>query len=78
MECPEVVDRLWEYLDGELAAKEAEAVSQHLAGCSACLPHCRCDRAFLALVVRSVAAAPPAPIRLHDAVRAELAAMRPR
>lgn len=73
MECPEVVDRLWEYLDGELAAKEADAVGQHLAGCAGCLPRYQCDRAFLALVVRSLRAAGPAPARLHVAVRARLA-----
>jgi anti-sigma factor (TIGR02949 family) len=74
MECPEVVDRLWEYLDGELAAKEADAVGRHLAGCPACLPRCRCDRAFLALVVRSLNGPCPAPLRLREAVRARLAA----
>jgi mycothiol system anti-sigma-R factor len=73
MDCPEVVDRLWEYLDGELAAKEAEAVHRHLAGCSACLPKCRCDRALLGLLARSLGAPRPAPSRLHRSIRRRLA-----
>jgi mycothiol system anti-sigma-R factor len=78
MDCPEVVDRLWEYLDGELAAKEAAAVGRHLAGCPTCLPRCRCDGAFLALIVRSLTAPCPVPTRLRDVVRSRLAADRPR
>ena len=70
MECPEVTERLWEYLDGELAAKEAAAVSVHLADCPYCRPHYRCDRAFLVLIVRSFARPCPAPPRLRAAVLA--------
>ena len=78
MECREVIERLWEYLAGELAAKEAAAVSGHLAGCSTCTPRCRHDRAFLILLVRSLSAPCPAPGRLLEALRARLdAANRP-
>jgi anti-sigma factor RsiW len=56
MECAEVAERLWEYLDGELAAEEAAAVDRHLAGCPTCRPRCCRDRAFLA----RLAAARPA------------------
>jgi mycothiol system anti-sigma-R factor len=76
MECREVIERLWEYLDDELAAKEAAAVDGHLAGCPTCHPACRHDRAFLILVVRSLTAPCPAPARLREAVRARLAAAR--
>jgi mycothiol system anti-sigma-R factor len=76
MECREVIERLWEYLDDELAAKEAAAVEGHLAGCPWCRPHFRYDRAFLIVVVRSLCAAPPAPAGLHAAVRARLAIIR--
>jgi mycothiol system anti-sigma-R factor len=76
MECREVLERLWEYLDDELAAKEAAAVDGHLAGCPTCNPRCRCDRAFLVLVVRGLSAPCPTPARLREAVLARLAAAR--
>jgi anti-sigma factor RsiW len=68
MECPEVTERLWEYLDGELAAKEAAAVRMHLVGCRHCRPHYCCDRAFLALVVRSLTRPCASPARRRAAV----------
>jgi mycothiol system anti-sigma-R factor len=76
MECPEVAERLWEYLDDELAAKEAAAVARHLAVCGHCRPRYRCDRAFLVVVVRSLTAPCAAPAELRAAVRASLAALR--
>jgi anti-sigma factor (TIGR02949 family) len=72
MECAEVVERLWEYLDGELAAKEAAAVGRHLAGCPHCRPHYRCDRAFLVLVVRSLTRPCPTPQGLKATILARL------
>jgi anti-sigma factor (TIGR02949 family) len=72
MECVEVAERLWEYLDGELAAKEAAAVDWHLAGCPHCRPHYCCDRAFLVLVVRSLNRPCSAPRGLRAAVLARL------
>jgi anti-sigma factor (TIGR02949 family) len=72
MECPEVTERLWEYLDGELAAKEANAVAVHLSGCPHCRPHYRCDRAFLLVVVRSLTRPCAVPPGLRAAVRARL------
>lgn len=75
MECPEVAERLWEYLDDELVAKEAEAVARHLAGCGHCRPHYHCDRAFLILLGRTGRSIPQAPLRLRAAVLARLAAM---
>ena len=77
MECREVIERLWEYLDDELAAKEAEAVDGHLAGCPGCRPHCRHDRAFLMLLTRSLSARYPAPARLREAIRRRLATTPP-
>ena len=76
MECAEVTDRLWEYLDGELAAEEAVAVGWHLARCPACRPHHCCDRAFLLLLARSLACPRPAPVEIVAAVRTRLAAGR--
>ena len=65
MECPEVARRLWEYLDDELAAKEARAIETHLAGCRACHARCRRERAFLACLARSLSRPCSVPERLH-------------
>jgi anti-sigma factor (TIGR02949 family) len=72
MECFEVAERLWEYLDGELVAKEAAAVHRHLAGCPHCRPQYCFDRAFLVLVVRSLTRPCPAPRGLRAAILARL------
>lgn len=72
MECAEVTRRLWEYLDGELAAKEAADVGRHLAGCPRCQPHFRCDQAFLVVVVRSLSRPCMAPARLRSSILARL------
>jgi mycothiol system anti-sigma-R factor len=76
MDCSEVTDRLWEYLDGELAAKEAVAVDRHLTTCPFCHPHYCFDRMFLVLVVRSLGRPCPAPAKLRIAIRARLADAR--
>ena len=35
--CADALDRLWEYLDAELGAPDAETVRAHLAECQGCL-----------------------------------------
>ncbi len=75
MECREVIDRVWEYLDGELGAEEAAAVHSHLGECPTCPPRCRCDRAFLLVIVRALTSPCPAPEGLSAAIRARLAAL---
>jgi mycothiol system anti-sigma-R factor len=72
MECPDVAGRLWQYLDGELPAKEAGAVELHVADCPRCRPHYRIDRAFLVLLVRSLGSPCPAPPPLRARVLAVL------
>jgi len=52
MECEEVLVRLWEYLDEELAPEEAEGIRAHLTWCRDCYPAYCCDRAFLQLLAR--------------------------
>jgi mycothiol system anti-sigma-R factor len=75
MECREVIDRLWEYLDDELAAEEAAGVRRHLESCRACPSRCSCDRTFLLVIVGALRAPRPAPPHLHALVRARLAAL---
>jgi Putative zinc-finger len=52
MRCEEVLLRLWEYLDEELAREEAEAVAAHLEHCGGCHPAYCWDRALLQLLAR--------------------------
>lgn len=52
MECEEVLNRLWEYLDQELGPEEAKAVGEHLHDCPTCHPTYCCDRALLELLAR--------------------------
>jgi mycothiol system anti-sigma-R factor len=71
MECEDVVDLLWEYLDQELATEEAEAVRVHLSHCARCYPAYCCDRALLQLLARQRTAC-TAPPTLLVSVRAIL------
>jgi anti-sigma factor (TIGR02949 family) len=61
MECKDVLTRLWEYLDQELAPEDGAAVAVHLSGCPSCRPCCSFDSNFLILLRRQRArlAAPP-------------------
>jgi len=52
MRCEDVLIRLWEYLDQELASKEATILRAHLRECPHCRPAYCCDRAFLELLAR--------------------------
>ena len=71
MRCEEVLIRLWEYLDEELASEEAAAVKFHLHDCRQCHPAYCCDRAFLELLARQRATC-SAPDILVAAIRARL------
>lgn len=71
MICEEVVIRLWEYLDEELASEEAAAVTSHLSDCRQCHPAYCCDRAFLELLARQRARC-SAPRILVASIRAQL------
>jgi anti-sigma factor (TIGR02949 family) len=70
MTCEDVLTRLWEYLDDELAPEEVRAVGMHLGGCPECHGAYCCDRAFLSIIGRSRWVTAPAP--LVTAVRSRL------
>ena len=47
IDCLEVLDRLQEFLDGELTAERAEEVRRHLAHCAPCLQVSDFEAAYL-------------------------------
>lgn len=71
MQCEEVLNRLWEYLDQELGLEETQRVRVHLSICAGCYPAYCCDRAFLRLLSRQRRAA-AAPATLVTSVRTSL------
>ncbi|MBI4503176.1 MAG: mycothiol system anti-sigma-R factor [Gemmatimonadetes bacterium] len=47
LECTEVVENLYGYLDEELTAEVKAAVRAHISQCPDCFDHCQFERAFL-------------------------------
>lgn len=52
-DCREVLDRVFEYLDGEMTEHDVAKIRQHLHECSPCLSEYDLDEALKALVRRS-------------------------
>jgi mycothiol system anti-sigma-R factor len=44
--CSDVLERLWEYLDGELGAAGAAGIREHLDRCARCYPQYDFQKAF--------------------------------
>jgi anti-sigma factor (TIGR02949 family) len=58
--CAEAIDRVYEFLDGELTDEVADAIRVHLEMCSECEPRFEHERVFLELMERvRVEQAPP-------------------
>jgi mycothiol system anti-sigma-R factor len=53
--CGEVLDRVYEYLDGEMTVHDIAKIRQHLEECSPCLSEYDLDVALKALLRRSCA-----------------------
>ena len=51
--CSEVLDRVYEYLDGEMGRDGVYAIKQHLDECSPCLREFGLEEAVKAIVKRS-------------------------
>lgn len=47
IDCAEALDRLCEYLDGELTAERTEEVKAHLDSCAPCIAISRFESAFI-------------------------------
>ena len=72
--CDEVLDRVYEYIDGELDHGRIQAIKQHLDECSPCLKEYGLEEAVKAIVKRSCS--DPAPADLRAKVLAHIAAAR--
>ena len=72
--CNDALDRLWEYLDAELGAPDAETVRAHLAECEGCLEEYDVDVVVKTLVRRGCQEAAPDGLRLK--IHEQLTVMR--
>jgi mycothiol system anti-sigma-R factor len=54
-DCAAVLDRVYEYLDGELGPLDLDKIREHLSDCGPCLKEYDLDVALKALVRRSCA-----------------------
>lgn len=61
MTCASVLEKIYEYLDGELTADVEQRIREHLAVCQSCFPHFRHEEVFLRFIERraQIVAAPP-------------------
>lgn len=50
--CMEALEKLYEYLDGELEGVSGEQVSKHLEICKSCFPHLQLEKSFREAVHR--------------------------
>lgn len=52
MSCEEALERLFEYLDGELDTSDTARIEEHLEICKACYPRAQFERSFLEALER--------------------------
>jgi anti-sigma factor (TIGR02949 family) len=62
LSCAEVLDRIYEFLDGELSPDVDARIREHLEACAECFPHFEHERVFLRFLERraQIERAPPA------------------
>ncbi|MGH8867532.1 MAG: mycothiol system anti-sigma-R factor [Actinomycetes bacterium] len=75
VDCNEVLERVWLYLDGEIGEADVSEIREHLDECAPCLRQYGLDQAVKALVARSCGA-DPAPEELRARVVARLQQVR--
>ncbi|MCH9816412.1 MAG: mycothiol system anti-sigma-R factor [Actinomycetia bacterium] len=73
--CSEVLDQVYEYLDGEMNQADIDRVKQHLDDCSPCLDEVGLADAVRQLVAKSCACK-PAPEQLKQDILARLTQVR--
>jgi anti-sigma factor (TIGR02949 family) len=69
--CQEALERLYEFLDGELTAENAAEVRHHVEVCEACYPQVRFTTEFRDALHRAARGQPVCP----DSLRAKVARM---
>jgi anti-sigma factor (TIGR02949 family) len=67
--CKDVMERLWDYLDGELPPEQMQALADHLAECRRCFPQYRFEFVFLEALARQRARTPGPSEALVERVR---------
>lgn len=72
--CSEVLDRVYEYIDGELDTQRVHLIKEHLDECSPCLKEFGLEESVKAIVKRSCS--DPAPAELRAKVLLNIAAAR--
>jgi mycothiol system anti-sigma-R factor len=72
--CSEVLDRVYEYLDGELDRQRVHVIKEHLDECGPCLAEYGLEDAVKSIVKRSCS--DPAPADLRSKVLARIQAAR--
>jgi mycothiol system anti-sigma-R factor len=72
--CSEVLDRVYEYIDGEVDGARRHQIKEHLDECSPCLREFGLEEAVKAIVKRSCS--DPAPPDLRAKVLSHIAAAR--
>jgi anti-sigma factor (TIGR02949 family) len=76
MNCNDVRNAIYVYLDGEFAAPETADFEHHLAACPGCRELASHEACFIHEVKQSLAA-PPAPVALRTAIEAQLCGVEP-
>jgi anti-sigma factor (TIGR02949 family) len=76
MDCKEMIDRLYEFLDTEMSPAELTAVRAHLDGCDDCGEQAGLERRFLD-ALRDCTTSDRAPRELRDRVIAKIRGVSP-
>jgi anti-sigma factor (TIGR02949 family) len=71
--CSEVLDRVYEYLDGEMDKHDVHHIKEHLDECGPCLREFGLEEAVKAIVKRSCHDQAPAELRSKVMLRIEAA-----
>ena len=74
--CQDALERLYEYLDGELTPESADEVQRHIEVCDACYPDIKFTTEFRDAIQRAARRQPTVPDRLRRKVSQLLEAER--